>query len=104
MIAKKHIQTLHALLRALDNEEAARQKTGIPAPKGSIRTLKIREAEALRTALPLLASGRSDPDATRYRRFFDAGLPITFMGIEYHDKASLDAAIDADIAQEGKAS
>lgn len=102
MIAKKHIQTLHALLRALDNEEAVKQKTGIPVAKGSIRALKIREAEALRTALPLLAGGRGDPDAARYRHFFTAGLPITFMGVEYDDKASLDAAIDADLAQERK--
>lgn len=104
MIAKKHIQTLQSLLRALDNQEAVMQKTGMPAPKGSIRALKIREAEALRLALPLLTDGRSDPDAARYRHFFAAGLPITFMGVEYDDKASLDAAIDADLAQEGKAS
>ena len=35
------------------------------------------------------------PDAERYRAFFDAGLPITFLGEQYHDKAALDAAIDA---------
>lgn len=46
--------------------------------------------------------GEEVKDASRYRRFFDAGLPITFMGVEYEDKASLDAAMDADLAQEGK--
>lgn len=46
--------------------------------------------------------GEEVKDAARYRRFFDAGLPITFMGVEYEDKASLDAAIDADLAQKGK--
>jgi len=34
-------------------------------------------------------------DGERYRAFFDAGLPVTFLGVEYRDKASLDAAIDA---------
>ena len=35
------------------------------------------------------------PDAERYRAFFDAGLPITYLGEQYGDKAALDAAIDA---------
>lgn len=34
-------------------------------------------------------------DAGRYNAFFDAGLPITFLGVEYRTKADLDAAIDA---------
>ncbi|WP_187617487.1 hypothetical protein [Paraburkholderia sp. UCT2] len=34
-------------------------------------------------------------DAERYRAFFDSGLPICFCGVDYYDKASLDAAIDA---------
>ncbi|PYE13387.1 hypothetical protein C7410_14742 [Paraburkholderia silvatlantica] len=34
-------------------------------------------------------------DAARYREFLDAGLPITYLGVDYHDKESLDAAIDA---------
>ncbi|WP_368649017.1 hypothetical protein ABRY95_00050 [Castellaniella ginsengisoli] len=34
-------------------------------------------------------------DAERYREFFAAGLPITFLGADYRDKPSLDAAIDA---------
>jgi len=38
-------------------------------------------------------------DAARYRAFFDAGLPITFMGQDYHDKSALDVAIDAAIAK-----
>lgn len=46
--------------------------------------------------------GEEAKDAARYRRFFTAGLPITFLGVEYDDKASLDAAIDADLAQEGR--
>jgi hypothetical protein len=37
-----------------------------------------------------------EDDAARYRAFFDAGLPITFMGVEYHAKADLDAAIDTE--------
>lgn len=40
-------------------------------------------------------------DARRYRAFFDAGLPITFLGQPYWTKADLDAAIDQ--AQEGGA-
>lgn len=43
----------------------------------------------------LEAFGRQDSlDAERYRAFFSAGLPICFMGEEYRDKESLDAAID----------
>ncbi|MBB5411892.1 hypothetical protein HDG34_005858 [Paraburkholderia sp. HC6.4b] len=38
-------------------------------------------------------------DAERYRAFFDSGLPITFCGVDYYDKASLDAAIDATPSQ-----
>ncbi|MGF6806249.1 hypothetical protein OKW30_001375 [Paraburkholderia sp. Clong3] len=41
-------------------------------------------------------------DAERYRAFFDSGLPICFCGVEYRDKASLDAAIDAAIAASAK--
>lgn len=33
-------------------------------------------------------------DAQRYRAFFDAGLPITFLGVEHRSKRELDAAID----------
>jgi len=41
-----------------------------------------------------------EADAARYRAFFDAGLPITFMGVEYRSKEALDAAIDA-VRKEG---
>lgn len=34
-------------------------------------------------------------DTERYRKFINAGLPITYLGEDYHDKQSLDAAIDA---------
>ena len=34
-------------------------------------------------------------DGERYRAFFDAGLPITYLGEQYQGKDSLDAAIDA---------
>ena len=34
-------------------------------------------------------------DGARYRAFFDAGLPITFLGEDHETKESLDAAIDA---------
>lgn len=60
--------------------------------------------EQASSAINLLMAKLKDvgPDAARYRRFFEAGLPITFRGIEYEDKTSLDAAIDADLAQEKK--
>lgn len=34
-------------------------------------------------------------DAQRYNAFFDAGLPITFLGQPYYTKADLDEAIDS---------
>ena len=34
-------------------------------------------------------------DAERYNAFFDAGLPITFLGESYETKQELDAAIDS---------
>jgi len=37
----------------------------------------------------------ADPDAERYRKLLGAGLPITYLGEDYHDKDHLDAAIDA---------
>jgi hypothetical protein len=45
-------------------------------------------------------------DGARYRAFFSAGLPITFLGVDYCDKSSLDAAIDAALQShsEGEAS
>lgn len=39
-------------------------------------------------------------DARRYQAFFDAGLPITFLGVEYYTKPDLDAGIDAAIEAE----
>ncbi|SDR47350.1 hypothetical protein [Paraburkholderia tuberum] len=42
-------------------------------------------------------------DAERYRAFFDSGLPICFRGVEYFDKASLDAAIAASAEKGDKA-
>lgn len=39
------------------------------------------------------------PDAERYRAFIGAGLPITYLGEEYRDKAALDAAIDATLGE-----
>lgn len=42
-------------------------------------------------------------DAARYCEFFTAGLPITFLGVDYYDKPSLDAAIDAIRADKGGA-
>lgn len=41
---------------------------------------------------------RDAADARRYRAFFEAGLPITFMGQEYRSKDDLDRAIDAFVA------
>lgn len=41
-------------------------------------------------------------DARRYRAFFDAGLPITFMGVDHRTKSCLDAAIDAAIAAQDR--
>lgn len=37
-------------------------------------------------------------NSRRYLAFFEAGLPITFEGVEYRTKAELDAAIDARIS------
>ena len=37
-------------------------------------------------------------DARRYRAFFGTGLLITYLGEDYYDKPSLDAAIDAVLA------
>lgn len=34
-------------------------------------------------------------DAQRYNAFFEAGLPITFLGQPYYTKADLDEAIDS---------
>lgn len=34
-------------------------------------------------------------DAKRYLAFFDAGLPVTFMGESYYTKADCDRAIDS---------
>ena len=43
-------------------------------------------------------------DGERYRAFFDAGLPITYLGEQYQDKDFLDAAIDATLgARNGRA-
>ncbi|WP_176078870.1 hypothetical protein [Paraburkholderia tuberum] len=42
-------------------------------------------------------------DAERYRAFFDSGLPICFCGVDYYDKASLDAAIAASAEKGDKA-
>lgn len=43
-----------------------------------------------------MVGGSADTrDAARYRAFFDAGLPITYLGVEYRSKTELDAAIDA---------
>jgi hypothetical protein len=50
------------------------------------------------------ASDAERKDAERYRAFLKAGLPITFCGVEYYDKASLDAAIDAAPSHEREAS
>lgn len=41
------------------------------------------------------AGERMQADANRYRAFCDAGWAICFLGELYHDKPSLDAAIDA---------
>lgn len=59
--------------------------------------------EAAPAVLALLAENaalaaeneRLRKDAARYCEFFTAGLPITFLGVDYYDKPSLDAAIDA---------
>lgn len=55
---------------------------------------KLKDAQALLFRLrDMAASGAKD--AARYRSFFDAGLPITFLGVDYRTKEELDAAIDA---------
>ncbi|EJN06443.1 hypothetical protein [Herbaspirillum sp. YR522] len=47
---------------------------------------------ALKTAAPALEADVKD--AERYREFFNAGLPICFLGKDYHSKTELDVAID----------
>jgi hypothetical protein len=47
-----------------------------------------------RTAAQPEPASADAEDAARYRAFFAAGLPITFLGVDYYDKPSLDAAID----------
>lgn len=50
---------------------------------------------ASRTPATEVAGSSDGEDAERYRAFFEAGLPITFLGVDYRTKDELDAAIDA---------
>jgi hypothetical protein len=61
----------------------------------------IREIDRLRAANADLQLHYDEAitDAKRYQEFFRHGLPITFLGFDYDDKTSLDAAIDAAIAE-----
>ncbi len=52
-----------------------------------------RQAEQLETGV--LRLNAAQDDAQRYNAFFDAGLPITFLGQPYYTKADLDEAIDS---------
>lgn len=49
-------------------------------------------------ATPVGSDAVDARDGERYRCFFEAGLPITFLGCEYSTKRELDAAIDAALA------
>jgi hypothetical protein len=66
----------------------------------------MNKAQSIRLSASLGAAfarmKAAEQDAARYRAFFDAGLPITFCGVEYDDKPSLDAAIDAAAKDAGK--
>ena len=66
-------------------------------------------AQMMRKAAAALAQPAREPmtderqNALRYLAFFDAGLPITYLGVEYRNQAELDAAIDAHITtQQGE--
>ncbi|REG57742.1 hypothetical protein B0G80_0372 [Paraburkholderia sp. BL6669N2] len=80
-LTDEHAETLYRLARMTDftGWVAEFRQSAAPLPRAS----EPVEGEAV------------TQDAERYRAFFDAGLPICFCGAEYHDKASLDAAIDA---------
>lgn len=56
----------------------------------SLEQFKDIEIAELRAKVESLAA-----DEDRYNAFISAGLPICFMGNDYHTKADLDAAIDA---------
>ena len=96
------VKLREAIRKALSGAQAV---PAFPAPtlKAAIlaasRTALAHDVETagLETSIGHLGRLVDDlrPDAERYRAFFDAGLPITFLGEQYHDKAARDAAIDA---------
>jgi hypothetical protein len=65
-----------------------------PGPDYFDRRVFARAIEAEAIA-PLLARiAELEADAKRWRHFWSCGLPVTFMGTEYHSKQECDASID----------
>jgi hypothetical protein len=54
-------------------------------------------------ASPTPPAGNDIKDAARYRQWLASGSSMSYRGEDYEDKASLDAAIDAEIKDAGKA-
>lgn len=57
------------------------------------RQLRAEFAERIREQARKVA-----PDSLRCGAFFDAGLPVTFQGVDYFSKADADSAIDVYLA------
>ena len=86
-------QTPDALAQAIKDavgEYANLIRMGHVADAIPVLSKLIADTDRLRD---MAASGAKD--AERYQSFFDAGLPITFLGVDYRTKEELDAAIDA---------
>lgn len=96
------VKLREAIRKALSGAQAV---PAFPAPtlKAAIlaasRTALAHDVETagLETSIGHLERLVNDlrPDAERYREFIDCGFPITFLGVDYCNKAALDAAIDA---------
>lgn len=80
-----------ALLAERDQLRTRVQELGAMARENRSRAVVELEAEM----------DKLRADARRYNAFFDAGLPITYLGQPYYTKADLDAAIDATTAEGG---
>lgn len=84
IVAGKSDEEIRALVQLLENARAAEASSAITKIVAPMKT--------------------TEQDAARYRQWCASGLPMTYRGIDYEDKESLDAAIDADLSEEGKAS
>lgn len=83
--------TIRALLADHDRLQAQVEQLRTEAKVASDRIQELgRFTKAQRGEIEGLRA-----DAQRYNAFFDAGLPITFLGQPYYTKADLDEAIDS---------